>query len=128
MKSSKLIFSAIALVATITLWAGTVQAGVLQVPHDKQDRVIVYAKKTPYANPVDYWWHLNPSATGNWDYFSPVSSIRQPLAVERGTVPTVGTPAPSVRDRVNNALSTSAVYGNQAVKRTPPANYRQVNY
>jgi hypothetical protein len=127
MKISNTIFSVLALVITVTVGAGTAQAGALQVPHNKQDRVIVYTKKTPYAHPIDYWWHLNPSSSGSWDYFSPVHTVSQPMPLERGTVSTYGTPTPSVRDKVRKAFSRQMVYGNPAATGTPPA-YQQGHY
>ena len=127
MKRFSTVFSALALTAAITLVGGVAQAGTLQVPHNKQDRVIIYTQKTQFAHPVDYWWHLDPSASGSWDYFSTVQSVDQPLPLERGTIPTYGTPRPSVRQQVRREFSFSSVYGNPAVTGTPPA-YQQANY
>jgi hypothetical protein len=126
MKSSKKQMIRMALAATLLLGVGTAQGGTLQVPHSKQDRVIVYTYKTPFAHPVDYWWHLNPSSSGSWDYFSPVQTSSQPLPLEKGAVPTIGTPTPSVRAGIRKAFS-NVVYGNPAVTGTTPA-YQQANY
>lgn len=107
--------------------SGKALAGTLSVPHGQEDRVIVYTYKMQYAHPVDYWWHLNPSASGSWDYFSPIRSIQQPVPLEQGTLPTHGTPSPSVRKMVRHHFADGAVYGNPAVTGTPPA-YQQVKY
>ena len=104
--NSKLI--KLTLVASFTLGAlgsGTLHAGTFQLPHSKQDRVIVYTYKTQFAHPVDYWWHLNPSESGTWDYYSPVRDSEQPLALERGTRETYGTPNPSIRQKVQKKFS-----------------------
>ena len=60
------------------------QAGQLMVPHQDQDEVIVHTYPEKFAHPVDYWWHLNPSQAGAWDYFSPVNDPYQPIVVEQG--------------------------------------------
>ncbi|MBF0453772.1 MAG: hypothetical protein HQL72_03015 [Magnetococcales bacterium] len=132
MKNATSLFSILALATTLTLGAGAAQAGMLQVPHNAQDRVIVYTYKTQFAHPIDYWWHLNPSESGSWDYFSPVRDVAQPLPVERGTLPTFGTRKPGTRSqpstlqKARNPFSR-AVYGNPAVTGTPPA-YQQAHY
>lgn len=63
---------------------GQAEAGQLMVPHQDQDEVIVHTYPEKFAHPVDYWWHLNPSETGTWDYFSPVNDPFQPIVVEQG--------------------------------------------
>ncbi|MBF0446936.1 MAG: hypothetical protein HQL67_01925 [Magnetococcales bacterium] len=127
MKRLRLYLAGITLTTALTFGAGTVKAGTLTVPHNKQDRVIVYTYTTLYAHPIDYWWHLNPSESGSWDYFSPVDSIRQPIALEAGTIPTYGTPRPEIRLPVKRSFSSDSVYGNPAVTGTPPA-YQQTSY
>lgn len=59
-------------------------AGLLSVPHRSQDKVIVHTYPAKFAHPVDYWWHLDPSTSGAWDYFSTVPDTEQPIAVEQG--------------------------------------------
>lgn len=60
------------------------EAGVLSVPHGPEDQVIVYTYPMKFAHPTDYWWHLNPSESGSWDYFSPVDAVYAPIPVEQG--------------------------------------------
>ncbi|MBF0195406.1 MAG: hypothetical protein HQL71_12665 [Magnetococcales bacterium] len=111
MKNYKRVFSVLALAATITFGAVTTQADPRQAAWGgQQERMIIYTQTTPYAHPVDYWWHLDPSATGSWDYFSPVKHVAQPIPLARGTVSTLGTPAPSVRNRFKQ--SRNVVYLN----------------
>lgn len=57
-------------------------AGELVVPHQPGDKVMVYVHPSRYAHPVDYWWHKEPSMQGNWDYFTPVEHINQPVLLE----------------------------------------------
>ncbi|HIJ85797.1 MAG: hypothetical protein HW380_718 [Magnetococcales bacterium] len=68
----------------LLLAAGHAGAGQLMVPHQDQDEVIVHTYPEKFAHPVDYWWHLNPSQAGAWDYFSPVQDSYQPVVVEQG--------------------------------------------
>jgi|SaaInl8_120m_RNA_FD_contig_31_2049914_length_953_multi_4_in_0_out_0_2 hypothetical protein len=108
MKNLKRVFCVLTLAATITFGAVTVKAGPLQTPYGQQEKMIIYTQSTPYAHPVDYWWHLDPSASGSWDYFSPVKHVAQPIPLTRGTVSTLGTPTPSVRNRFKK--SRNVVY------------------
>lgn len=59
-------------------------AAQLMVPHQDQDEVVVHTYPEKFAHPVDYWWHLNPSEAGAWDYFSPINDPYQPVVVEQG--------------------------------------------
>ncbi len=127
MKNAKKLFLLPALAMALVTGVKAADAGTLQVPHNKNDRVIIYTKKTPYAHPVDYWWHLNPSSTGTWDYFAPVKVVDQPMPLERGITATYGTPNPSVRAKVKQAFTRRALWANPAVTGTPPA-YQQGNY
>ncbi|MBF0142980.1 MAG: hypothetical protein HQL57_06025 [Magnetococcales bacterium] len=54
--------------------------------------VVVPTEETEirFADPVDFWWHQNPSMEGKWDYFRPVGDVRQPIKVivrRRSVVP-----------------------------------------
>ncbi|MBF0422455.1 MAG: hypothetical protein HQL73_05630 [Magnetococcales bacterium] len=64
-------------------WQGA-DAGQLMVPHQDEDQVVVYTYPAKFAHPMDYWWNLNPSTSGSWDYFSPVADPYQPIVVEQG--------------------------------------------
>jgi hypothetical protein len=122
MKAYKTIFSILALVATIIIGATSVQADSsdkkqLRPP---QNRMLIYTQSTPYAHPIDFWWHLDPSTSGSWDYFSPVQNVAQPMPLHRGTVSTFGTPTPGVREKVKNAFSSTVVFINPVALVTSP--------
>ncbi|MBF0612918.1 MAG: hypothetical protein G8345_18900 [Magnetococcales bacterium] len=31
--------------------------------------------------PVNFWWHFNPSKNATWDYFSPIPDDKQPITI-----------------------------------------------
>lgn len=70
--------------AALLLQWGHAEAGQFMVPHQDQDEVIVHTYPARFAHPMDYWWNLNPSQAGAWDYFSPVTDPHQPIVVEQG--------------------------------------------
>ena len=110
MKNLKRVFCVLTLATTISFGAVTVKAGPAQALYGQQEKMLIYTQPTTYAHPVDFWWHLDPSASGSWDYFSPVQHVAQPIALTRGTVSTVGTPTPGIRNKFKQ--SRNVVYLN----------------
>lgn len=68
-------------------------------PHAVPQHTHAYVTKKVGMHPVDYWWHLEPSEKGRWDYatprehaFEPVAAkVHQPVTIEYRPVP-VGPP------------------------------------
>ncbi len=57
-------------------------AGGFMVPHQPGDKINLIVQTTQYAHPTDYWWHMDPSSKGSWDYFTPVKYLYQPVPLE----------------------------------------------
>lgn len=43
--------------------------------------------------PVNFWWHFNPSKTATWDYFSPIPDGQQPVTILQREGPLPAAPA-----------------------------------
>ena len=54
-------------------------ADVLDIPRNAGDKVQIHLYPQHYAHPVDYWWYKDPSASGSWDYFTPVKRYDEPV-------------------------------------------------
>ncbi|MBF0370777.1 MAG: hypothetical protein HQL52_15105 [Magnetococcales bacterium] len=46
-----------------------------------QTNAIPVKVRSKFAHPVEYWWHKDPSYTGDWDYYTPVVDSSLPIPV-----------------------------------------------
>ena len=99
-----------ALSAAIVLNAAPALGGAFYHSH-------AYATEEAAAHPVDYWWNLDPSNAGNWDYFTPRDHPYEPLPVRiyrPVAIPAAVGLAPAVPAGVGAALP-SHYYGGGVV-------------
>lgn len=66
-----------------SLCVATAEAGVLDIPRNSENTIHVQPRGYLYAHPVDYWWHKDPSASGSWDYFTPVKHFDEPVRLSK---------------------------------------------